>query len=380
MKLTLEISPSPGVQVQRSFAGEAVTIGRGRECDLTLARPMVSSEHARLDFQHGAWILTDLFSTNGTFVNGRRITGGVEIGPHDDIQLGEDGPRIKVYSFSAAEDVPAPISARAVEAPLVPPIVPERTPLHQPAFPSRPPGAGTPAAAPVPPPGSQRAPSRLPETKRGTSTTVRERKGTVGTMSPSWFHGIAATLVLFTAAGGLLAYWVYTPRQPARGYTFLGLLGGLTGSFLLLSVGLYTWRKRWGQEQLPGLLQSWLRVHLWLSLVGLWLIVLHAGFHLDGGSGTWTWVALALTIGTGLLGWSLYVQIPGQVYAQVGNLAMGDVEDQLRKLKAEIEDACAGGSRRAGQICGTCLAGAKLAGLFACRGRRRCRRFDRQTG
>jgi hypothetical protein len=51
---------------------EAVVIGRGRDCDLTIADPNMSRRHAELRRDSGAYWVTDLDSTNGTEVNGRR--------------------------------------------------------------------------------------------------------------------------------------------------------------------------------------------------------------------------------------------------------------------------------------------------------------------
>jgi len=63
----------------RSFAlevGHTVVLGRGRQCEVVLADDTVSSSHARLEFkgQGGRVTVTDLNSSNGTFLNGRRIT------------------------------------------------------------------------------------------------------------------------------------------------------------------------------------------------------------------------------------------------------------------------------------------------------------------
>jgi predicted component of type VI protein secretion system len=51
-----------------------VIIGRGSEFDMVLDEDMVSRRHARLATYHGQIVLQDLKSTNGTFVNGERIS------------------------------------------------------------------------------------------------------------------------------------------------------------------------------------------------------------------------------------------------------------------------------------------------------------------
>jgi FHA domain/DUF1707 SHOCT-like domain len=64
------------------------TIGRELACDFTLVDLSVSRWHARLHRQDGCWILTDLGSTNGTRLNGWRVTGGVRVRPGDRVSFG----------------------------------------------------------------------------------------------------------------------------------------------------------------------------------------------------------------------------------------------------------------------------------------------------
>ena len=51
-----------------------IIVGRGSEFDMVLDEDMVSRRHAKLATYHGQIVLQDLKSTNGTFVNGERIT------------------------------------------------------------------------------------------------------------------------------------------------------------------------------------------------------------------------------------------------------------------------------------------------------------------
>jgi hypothetical protein len=66
-----------------------LTLGReeGR-ADLVLDDPGVSRLHARFAVDQGAVVVEDLGSSNGTFVNGQRISGSVELGAEDEVQLG----------------------------------------------------------------------------------------------------------------------------------------------------------------------------------------------------------------------------------------------------------------------------------------------------
>ena len=51
------------------------TIGRSADNDIVLDAPSVSAHHAEVRYENGRYILYDIGSTNGTFVNGRRISG-----------------------------------------------------------------------------------------------------------------------------------------------------------------------------------------------------------------------------------------------------------------------------------------------------------------
>jgi len=65
----------------------STVIGRGDQANLRLPDVGISRRHARLDFDGAQVVLTDLGSTNGTMVNGQRISA-VALNPGDMIQLG----------------------------------------------------------------------------------------------------------------------------------------------------------------------------------------------------------------------------------------------------------------------------------------------------
>jgi pSer/pThr/pTyr-binding forkhead associated (FHA) protein len=68
----LLIQLSDGTQLVQELTG-VVTIGRNPSNLLTLDEASVSSHHAKIDIGNNGVFLTDLFSSNGTFVNGERI-------------------------------------------------------------------------------------------------------------------------------------------------------------------------------------------------------------------------------------------------------------------------------------------------------------------
>ena len=65
----------------------STVIGRGDQANLRLPDVGISRRHARLDYDGAQVVLTDLGSTNGTMVNGQRVSA-VALNPGDMIQLG----------------------------------------------------------------------------------------------------------------------------------------------------------------------------------------------------------------------------------------------------------------------------------------------------
>ena len=66
-----------------------VNIGRADYNDLVIPEPSVSSSHAKLQRREGIWVLSDLGSTNGTFVDDERVTDETPLGPGAALRFGE---------------------------------------------------------------------------------------------------------------------------------------------------------------------------------------------------------------------------------------------------------------------------------------------------
>lgn len=65
----------------------SLAVGRAEDNDLVLAEPEVSRHHARLERDGAGWLVFDLKSTNGTWVNGDRILRA-EIAEGDELAFG----------------------------------------------------------------------------------------------------------------------------------------------------------------------------------------------------------------------------------------------------------------------------------------------------
>jgi pSer/pThr/pTyr-binding forkhead associated (FHA) protein len=73
---------------------DGATLGRSETAGLALADPAVSAEHAQLVRRHGAWVVLDLGSTNGTLVNHELVDGQAGLQSGDVLGLGN--VRLKV--------------------------------------------------------------------------------------------------------------------------------------------------------------------------------------------------------------------------------------------------------------------------------------------
>lgn len=81
---------APNALAGHSFALEGeTTIGRGAGCGVAIDDAHVSKLHARLTPVDGEWVLEDLGSTNGTELDGERVTGPTAIRPGGRITIGE---------------------------------------------------------------------------------------------------------------------------------------------------------------------------------------------------------------------------------------------------------------------------------------------------
>jgi hypothetical protein len=76
-------------QGQEFEVGDVVVLGRSDETDVVLDDPYASEFHLRLVSQEDGMMLHDLGSTNGTYVNGRRVSAPTELKRGDTIQVGK---------------------------------------------------------------------------------------------------------------------------------------------------------------------------------------------------------------------------------------------------------------------------------------------------
>ena len=73
-RLIWKKTDSPEDDVAFDLGETALVVGRDPKCGVFINAPLLSREHARIDYREGAHFVVDLDSTNFTKVNGERIT------------------------------------------------------------------------------------------------------------------------------------------------------------------------------------------------------------------------------------------------------------------------------------------------------------------
>ncbi len=116
-----------------------IIIGRDASNGVAINDAEVSRKHAKLSLHGSAYVIQDLGSTNGTSVNGQRVTSTQVLNPGDTVSFGEN----IVLMYEAASDPNATIISSA-QAPKT--VIPVRRPVPAPA----PAPAYAPAPAPAP--------------------------------------------------------------------------------------------------------------------------------------------------------------------------------------------------------------------------------------
>lgn len=146
---TLIIHEGAGAGGEHPVEAELILGREDGTADLVIEDPGVSRRHARVFPDDGALIVEDLGSSNGTYVNGERISGPVALGTGDEVQLGD-----------TVIGVEGGTAATALMAPGAPPTEAHPGPApHRPA-PQQPPPAGRPAPGRLAP--SPHEPGNLP--------------------------------------------------------------------------------------------------------------------------------------------------------------------------------------------------------------------------
>jgi pilus assembly protein CpaF len=169
--IKLTMTEKGGEPKELSFDKDEITIGRVSGNDIVLPKGNVSKRHSRLSLKDGRVEISDLKSTNGTYVNGKKIADALLVGAADRIYVGDflitiDGLAGEVGSHSRRLPPPPP-PPRAGSSSAKLPIPDDRTNTGSDlggdeedlALAAKPPRAGR--MPPPPPPPPRRPPTPL---------------------------------------------------------------------------------------------------------------------------------------------------------------------------------------------------------------------------
>ncbi len=133
----ITVTEKGGEQRRLEFDKSEVTIGRVQGNDVILPKGNVSKRHARIVLKDGKFIIVDLKSTNGTYVNGRKITSPLVVKESDKIYIGDFilGVEESAQAGASPHDaLPMPESMPSIPppAPMAPPHVAHAAPMAPP--------------------------------------------------------------------------------------------------------------------------------------------------------------------------------------------------------------------------------------------------------
>ncbi|MCB9707593.1 MAG: Flp pilus assembly complex ATPase component TadA [Myxococcales bacterium] len=132
--ITVVITEKGGAQRRLEFDKSEITIGRTKGNDIILPKGNVSKRHSRVVLKDSRFIVVDLKSTNGTYVNGRKITSPVVVHAEDKVYIGDfvlalesaaAMPVARALPTAPSEAPVASVQSSAVAQRSSPPLLPE---------------------------------------------------------------------------------------------------------------------------------------------------------------------------------------------------------------------------------------------------------------
>ena len=171
MPFAVVIHEKGGQPRRQDFDKNEVTIGRVQGNDIVLPKQNVSKKHSRIVVKDGKFIIVDLKSTNGTYVNGRKIASPMVIKETDKIYIGDF--ILSTEGTGAITGTPVPAAPEKAPEPELPKIEPPR----------KAPAAPSPAKLVPSPPKPVAAPGRA-SAPSGAATAVSYGSPPVATPSP----------------------------------------------------------------------------------------------------------------------------------------------------------------------------------------------------
>jgi hypothetical protein len=150
-------------------------------------------------------------------------------------------------------------------------------------------------------------------------------------------YGGRRYLVLGALAGAALlgSYFYYIQETTPTGGTVGGLIYGAVGLAAILALMFLGVRKRWYASRL-GTVRGWTSAHVYLGLLTLLIIPMHAGFHFGWDVHTLAFALLVLVVLSGLVGVGLYLIVPPKLTRYEGGMLPDKIESEINRLLSEM--------------------------------------------
>lgn len=152
--------------------------------------------------------------------------------------------------------------------------------------------------------------------------------------------GVTFAGVLFAVAGALVGLWTWPPQPSSTLGVLCGIVGGIIVFFEMLILP-----RKWYRGKRLGRTRAWMAWHIWMGLICLPVILVHAGFGFGGPLTTVTLVLFLITTFSGV--WGLVMQqwlpqkmledIPGEsIASQIDRLGHSLAEEARRSVTALV--------------------------------------------
>jgi len=143
----------------------------------------------------------------------------------------------------------------------------------------------------------------------------------------------------------LVSYYYYyrTHPMPPSGSTPIGLIYGWLGLVAILVLMFLGVRKRWHASHW-GTLQGWTSGHVYLGLLTLLVIPLHAGFRFGWDVHTLAFALLAIVVLSGIVGIWLYLTVPPKLTNYESGMLPDKAEAEINQILKELKSLAVGQS------------------------------------
>jgi len=142
-----------------------------------------------------------------------------------------------------------------------------------------------------------------------------------------WFKIFIISLVLLIIS---YIFYAYYQRNP-NGATFVGLLYGVLGLLAILLLMYYGIRKRTYNTTF-GTLKGWLSFHIYIGVLTLVIVPMHAGFKFGINVHSLSFLLMAIVVLSGLFGTYFYINFPVKFTKYGKELLYDEFDDEINKF------------------------------------------------